>query len=149
MLNINMPRKGRHKKVRYIQIMPQSTQFSPRGKPGRPDEVELNLDHFEALKLADHQGYNQSEGARAMGISRPTFGRILRAGRKIVADALANGKMIRIRTGDVQVGVRHKNFLQKLEKPEDLRARTVEQTAREGILSYDRDLHLISTTKSA
>ncbi|MBI5415644.1 MAG: DUF134 domain-containing protein [Candidatus Omnitrophica bacterium] len=100
--------KGRRKKVRYIQKMPKTAQFSPRGNPGRPDEAELNIDHYEAIKLVDHQGYNQTEGANAMGVSRPTFGRILREGRKIVADALANGKIIRIRTGDVQVGVRHK-----------------------------------------
>ena len=103
-------RKGRHKKVRYIQKMPKTAQFSPRGNPGRPDEAELNIDHFEAIKLTDHQGYNQTEGARAMGVSRPTFGRILREGRKIMADALANGKAIRIRTGDVQVGLRHRNL---------------------------------------
>lgn len=147
MLNITMHQRGRHKKVRYIQTMPQSAQFSPRGKPGRPDEVELNLDHFEAIKLADHQGYNQSEGAKAMGISRPTFGRILRAGRKIVADALTNGKMIRIRTGNVQIGVRHKNLPQKIENLR-LRAKIAEQTAREGILHYDRDPHLFSTPQS-
>ena len=31
--------KGRRKKIRYIQKMPSTLQFSPRGKPGRPDEV--------------------------------------------------------------------------------------------------------------
>ena len=99
-------RRGRHKKIRFIQKMPKTAQFSPRGNPGRPDEVQLNIDHYEAIKLADYQGYNQSEGAKAMGISRPTFGRILREGRRILADALTNSKIIRIRTGDTQVGVR-------------------------------------------
>ena len=97
--------KGRKKKVRYIQEMPRVSQFSPRGKPGRPDEIELKIDQYEALNLADYQGYNQEEGASVMGISRPSFGRILREGRKIVADALVNGKIIKIRTADVQVGV--------------------------------------------
>ena len=101
-----MKRRGRRKKVRYIQKMPKTAQFSPRGNPGRPDEVQLNIDHYEAIKLADYQGYNQSEGAKFMGISRPTFGRILREGRGILADALTNSKIIRIRTGDTQVGVR-------------------------------------------
>ena len=55
--------KGRHKKVRYIQKMPPIVQFSPRGKAGRPDEIELKVDEFEAIKLTDFQGYNQSEGA--------------------------------------------------------------------------------------
>ena len=55
--------KGRKKSVRYIQKMPKTVQFSPRGKPGRPEEIELRVDQYEALKLADFQGYNQSEGA--------------------------------------------------------------------------------------
>jgi len=105
--------KGRRKKIRYIQKMPKIVQFSPRGKPGRPDEIELKVDEYEAIKLADFQGYDQSEGALAMGISRASFGRILRSARKIVADALVNGKIIRIRTGNVQVGVRHKDLLSK------------------------------------
>lgn len=99
-------RRGRRKKIRFIQKMPKTAQFSPRGNPGRPDEVQLNIDHYEAIKLADYQSYNQSEGAKAMGISRPTFGRILREARKILADAITNSKIIRIRTGDTQVGVR-------------------------------------------
>ncbi len=101
---------GRKKKVRYIQKMPSVAVFSPRGRPGRPDEIELKVDQFEAIKLADLQGYDQVEGAQIMGISRPSFGRILREGRKIVADAIVNGKIIKIRIGDVQVGVRQKNL---------------------------------------
>ena len=110
-------RRGRRKKIRYIQKMPKTAQFSPRGNPGRPDEVQLNIDHYEAIKLADHQGYNQSEGAKAMGISRPTFGRILREGRRILADALTNSKIIRIRTGDTQVGVRPHGLVSKRKLP--------------------------------
>lgn len=128
-------KKGRHKKVRYIQQMPQVAQFSPRGKPGRPDEVELKVDEFEAIKLADHQGYDQTEGAQAMGISRASFGRILRSGRKVLASALVDGKIIRIRIGDVQVGVRHKNLPNK--DKSDVGFVKVEQTLRENILKYD------------
>ena len=106
-----MVRRGRPKKVRYVQKMPQITQFSPRGKPGRPDEVELTVDQYEAIKLTDFQGFGQSEGAVAMGISRPSFGRILREARKLTADALVNGKIIKIRIGNVQVGVRSKDLL--------------------------------------
>ncbi len=101
---------GRKKKVRYIQKMPTVAVFSPRGRPGRPNEIELKVDQYEALKLADFQGYDQLEGAQVMGISRSSFGRLLREGRKIVVDALVNGKIIRIRIGDVQIGVRRKDL---------------------------------------
>lgn len=131
--------KGRHKKVRYIQKMPKTAQFSPRGNPGRPDEINLRIDHFESIKLADYQGYNQTEGALAMGISRPSFGRILREARKIIADALTNGKTIRIRTGDVQVGVRQKNLPKKNELAQDVRSKQLqlrEEALRKSIIKY-------------
>ena len=70
--------KGRPKKVRFIQRMPKVSQFSPRGRAGRPDEVELTIDQFEAIKLSDYQGFSQTQGAMAMRLSRPSFGRILR-----------------------------------------------------------------------
>jgi len=106
-----MQKRGRPKKVRYIQRMPKVTMFSPRGKPGRPDEILLSIDQYEALKLADYQGFDQTQGAIVMKISRPSFGRILRSARKHIADALINGKIIRIGIGDTQIGVRSKEFI--------------------------------------
>ncbi len=125
--------KGRRKKVRFVQKMPAIKTFSPRGKAGRPDEVLLTIDQFEAIKLADYQGYNQAEGAVAMGISRPSFGRIVRAGRKVLADALVNGKIIKIDIGNVQVGVKQRNIPTKRDISE---AAHDEETLRENILKY-------------
>ncbi len=113
-----MAEVGRPKKVRYIQSMPKIMLFSPRGKPGRPDEVELSLDQFEAIKLADFQGFSQSDGAMAMHVSRPSFGRILREARFKIADALVNGKIIKITMGDAQVGVRKIEYTQDTLKKE-------------------------------
>ena len=127
-------KKGRKKKVRYIQKMPDVVQFSPRGKPGRPDEIELKIDEYEAFKLADYQGYDQSEGAKIMRISRPGFGRILRKARKVVADALVNGKILRIRIADVQVGVRRKNIPLKDKKIKD--SQKSEEVVRKTILDF-------------
>ena len=115
--------RGRRNKVRFIQASPEVMQFSPRGKAGRPEEVELRLDHFETIKLADFQGYNQSEGAKQLGLSRASFGRILREGRALLADAIVNGKIIRIRTGKVQVGVKHENLPIKKFRAESIHPR--------------------------
>jgi len=101
---------GRPKKVRFVQKMPKVVQFSPRGKAGRPDEIELAIDEFEALKLADYQGFSQQQGADVMRISRPSFGRLVRIARKKIADALVNGKIIKIRMGKAQIGVRKKDL---------------------------------------
>ncbi|MFA5260180.1 MAG: DUF134 domain-containing protein [Candidatus Omnitrophota bacterium] len=113
-----MAEVGRPKKVRYIQNMPKTVLFSPRGKPGRPEEVELTLDQFEAIKLADFQGFSQRDGALAMRISRPSFGRILREARVKIADALVNGKIIKITLGTAQVGVRRAEFTRETLKEE-------------------------------
>ncbi|MDP8212013.1 MAG: DUF134 domain-containing protein [Candidatus Zapsychrus exili] len=141
--------KGRRKKVRYVQEMPSIAQFSPRGKPGRPDEAQLLVDQFEAIKLADYQGYDQSEGAQIMGLSRPSFGRILRQGRKIIADALVNGKTIRVRVGDVQVGLRQRSLPKKDTFTENISAQQAEENIRKQILNFStRHKHQISTEES-
>ncbi len=105
-----MSKRGRPKKVRYVQKMPRIVQFSPRGAPGRPLEVELSIDQFEAIKLTDLQGFDQVQAAMAMRISRPSFGRILGQARGKLADAIVNGKIIKIRMGDAQIGVTSRDF---------------------------------------
>ena len=91
-----MKPKGRPQKIRFVEKMPTIYQFSPRGKPGRPEEIELSIDQLEALRLADLLSLGQVKGAGALGVSRASFGRILRQARKLVADALIHGKIIRI-----------------------------------------------------
>ena len=128
--------KGRKKKIRYIQNMPKTVQFSPRGKAGRPDEVELKIDEYEAIKLGDLLGYDQSEGAQMMGISRPSFGRILRSGRQVIADALVNGKVIRIRIGDVQVGLK-RNEIPPKKRAIKVKPAAQEESIRKSILGFE------------
>src|SRR3989338_8995474 len=94
-----MKPRGRPKKLRVVNTRPRINQFSPRGKPGRPDEVELSMDELEALCLADFKSLRQKAGAESMGISQQTFSRILKKAHKILADALVNGKIIKIQGG--------------------------------------------------
>ncbi len=58
----------------------------------------MSLDEFEAIRLADHEGLYQEEAAGRMDVSRATFGRILDSARGKVADAIVNGKALRIET---------------------------------------------------
>lgn len=67
-----MHRKGRPKKYRIVRLDPQISQFSPRGRPGRPDEVSLTMDEFESIRLVDYMGFKQKEAAKSMRISQPT-----------------------------------------------------------------------------
>ncbi len=61
--------------------------------------VELTVDEFEAIRLSDHEGLDQTVGAEKMKVSQPTFHRILGSARKKVAGALIYGRAIRIRGG--------------------------------------------------
>ncbi|MBR9678478.1 MAG: DUF134 domain-containing protein [Nanoarchaeota archaeon] len=82
---------------RRILFEPGVTYYKPAGVPVRSlEEVELGLDGIEALRLSDVIGLSQDEAAEKMGVSQPTFHRILDKVRKKVADALINGKAIKI-----------------------------------------------------
>jgi len=98
--------RGRPKKYRIIKVDPKISQFSPRGRPGRPDEVELKMDEFEALRLTDYQDLPQKEAARSMRISQQTFSRILRRARKIIAKGITTGSAIRIQGGQYVISSR-------------------------------------------
>jgi predicted DNA-binding protein (UPF0251 family) len=92
----------RPRKPCCIACHPGATYFKPRGIPlWQLEEIVLPLDGFEALRLADFQGLTQEEGAERMGVSRATFGRIVENARRVVADALINGKALRIEGGEV------------------------------------------------
>lgn len=60
------------------------------------DEVILDHDELEALRLADILNYSQEDAAENMKISRATFGRIVASARQKVAGSILNGKAIRI-----------------------------------------------------
>jgi uncharacterized protein len=71
--------------------------FKPQGVPLRfLEEVLLEADEFEAIMLYDYQGLNQIEAAGRMHVSQPTFARILSRANKKVAQAIVEGKAIRI-----------------------------------------------------
>jgi predicted DNA-binding protein (UPF0251 family) len=76
--------------------------FKPQGIPmAELDQLTLTLDGLEALRLADLEGLYQEEAAQRMGVSRATFARVLTAARKVVAEALVNGKAVEISGGAV------------------------------------------------
>jgi predicted DNA-binding protein (UPF0251 family)/predicted Fe-Mo cluster-binding NifX family protein len=77
--------------------------FRPSGARAAADEVVLALDEAEALRLADLEGLYQRAAAQRMGVSRQTFGRIIESARRKTADALLNGKKLRIAGGVVSV----------------------------------------------
>jgi predicted DNA-binding protein (UPF0251 family) len=63
------------------------------------EEINLTLDEYEAIRLADLEGLYQEQAAKRMGVSRQTFGNIINSARQKVADSLVNGKAVRIAGG--------------------------------------------------
>jgi predicted DNA-binding protein (UPF0251 family) len=84
--------------------MPDKNYFKPRGIPAVDlEEIILTLDEFEAIRLADYEQLYQEEAAEQMNISRQTFGRIIEAAHKKIADVLLNGKALKIEGGEVAI----------------------------------------------
>jgi len=90
-----MPRPMKFRKVRGFPIV---DRFIPHGVR-KSEELILTIVEFEALKLKDLENLSQIEAAKKMNISQPTFNRILSSARKKVADAIVNGKAIKIKGG--------------------------------------------------
>ncbi|MGQ9706944.1 MAG: DUF134 domain-containing protein [bacterium] len=89
-------------KRRCICHIPMFGHFGPLfiNHPGKLEEIEMGLDELEALRLSDYEGLSQEVSASKMGVSRPTFGRILERARFKSAKALVNGLNVVITGGD-------------------------------------------------
>ena len=60
------------------------------------EEVILGSEEIEALRRCDLDGNDQTTAAEHMTVSQPTVNRILQSAHKKIADAIINGKAIRI-----------------------------------------------------
>lgn len=87
----------RPKRLRHLGFNPSVYYFKPQGVPMRfLEEVDLLADELEALKLYEIDGLDQKAAASHMQISQPTFARILASANRKVAQAIVEGKAIRI-----------------------------------------------------
>ena len=86
---------------RRVRFRPGVTYFKPAGvRMIELEETILNIDEYEAVRLKDLEGLEQEEAAKKMGISRPTFQRLLSCARKKIANAIIKGKALRVEGGD-------------------------------------------------
>ncbi len=85
-------------KPRKITFDPNVTYFKPRAVPlPMLKEVDLGADELEVIRLCDLKDLEQKEAAKKMKVSQSTLQRILTSARKKVAEALTEGKAIKIR----------------------------------------------------
>ena len=93
---------GRPKRFRWIENIPDITQFKPTGTSSvKSEQVKLSIDELEAIRLADLDGLYQEQAAEKLKVSRQTFGRIINSAHKKVAEALVLGKSIKIQGGEI------------------------------------------------
>jgi len=88
---------SRPRLCRKISFNPNITYFKPQGVPMRELEiVELTTEEMEAYRLRHINDMEQQEAAEKMHTSQSTYQRILYSAYKKIADALVNGKAIKI-----------------------------------------------------
>lgn len=93
-INKIMPRP---RLCRRIRFNPNVTYFKPQGIPMTSLEVvELTIEEIEAYRLSYVKNMEQNDGAKEMNTSQSTYQRILSSANKKIADALINGKAIKI-----------------------------------------------------
>jgi uncharacterized protein len=86
---------ARPRRFRKISEEPQIRCFKPeRDDVDDLDPIEILIDEFEAIRLRDYHDIQQKRSAEIMGVSQPTFHRILISARKKIAKALINGNTL-------------------------------------------------------
>ncbi|SMD11486.1 DUF134 domain-containing protein [Sporomusa malonica] len=98
---------GRPPKERKVEKLPPVTHYKPAGVPLRDlEEITLNIEEMEAIRLADIELLDQAAAAERMGVSRPTFHRILNKAHQKIAAALWQGYALRVDGGNFRVAHR-------------------------------------------
>jgi predicted DNA-binding protein (UPF0251 family)/predicted Fe-Mo cluster-binding NifX family protein len=96
-----MPRKTC---PRRISFLPDVTYFKPAGVIlAALEEVALRHDEVEAIRLKHLEKMDQGAAAKEMGVSQPTFHRLLASAHEKLAEAIIKGKALRIEGGNVTV----------------------------------------------
>lgn len=91
-----MPRP-KHCLCKIIKFEPDIVYFKPQGVPMRNLQVvELSLEEIEAYRLRHLENMDQRVAAKKINTSTSTYQRILYSAYKKIADAIINGKAIKI-----------------------------------------------------
>ena len=91
-------------KKRNIENIPEIKYFKPQGVcKNELKEMNLTLEEIEAIRLKDLEELDQQKCADKMEVSRTTFQRILKSGRKKIAEALIKGKAIKFKGGNYRL----------------------------------------------
>ena len=91
-------------KRRHVCLMPEVNKFGPMNRGfEKEDIVIMSVEEYETIRLIDLERLTQEESAVSMRVARSTIQRIYDEARKKLADALINGKTLKIRGGDYKL----------------------------------------------
>jgi predicted DNA-binding protein (UPF0251 family) len=99
MLIIARFKMPRPKLPRHIFSQPAAKNFAPSEIRGAAEPIVISLEEFEAIRLIDYEGMDQSGAAEIMNVSRQTVGRILKSGRLKLARAVVDGHPFKVDGG--------------------------------------------------
>lgn len=88
-------RKGRFPKPITIAKAPAATVFTPEPHINQAP-ILIEPAEIEALRLVDLEGLSQEEAGEKMGVSRGTIWRLVQSARKKTAQALTEGRPLKI-----------------------------------------------------
>ena len=91
---------GRRARQRWVKYPPDNVYFSSDGR-NEENSVDLTVSEFEAMRLKHYINFNQKDAAEKMGVSQPTFSRILDRAHQKVTQALYEGKTIKVHGGNI------------------------------------------------
>ncbi len=85
-----------------VDTPPIYSSFKPMGiRRSILQKVTLDLDEYEAIRLADYLSMGHAEASDEMEISRSTFTRLIETARKKVAQFIIEGKELFIDGGNI------------------------------------------------
>ncbi|MFX0155863.1 MAG: DUF134 domain-containing protein [Candidatus Hodarchaeota archaeon] len=92
---------GRRRHRRWVNQPPNNLYFAT--DPPKSDvSIILTVAEFEAMRLKHFLGLNQKDAAERMGVSQPTFSRILESAHQKNTLALLQGKEIKVYGGNFE-----------------------------------------------
>ena len=94
---------ARPRKCRKVCHFPRTQVFLPEEYQQDLPAVILTVDEYEAIRLIDKEGLDQEACSASMQVARTTVQQIYATARKKLADAIVDGRPLRIEGGDFRL----------------------------------------------
>ncbi len=90
-------------KCRKVCRFPKTLEFTPVQDTAGKETIVLTVDEYETIRLIDKEGLSQEECCQQMEIARTTVQKIYEEARRKLANALVEGRPLRIEGGSYRL----------------------------------------------